>query len=196
MNWSSGIHPISFALLMSLVALIGLSTHGEAADVAIDIESTSWEPQNVTTDDEVTISVDIIFIDSEPAEDGVTLKYALCTAEQCYLDKTAVMTRVGESNTWEATIGPFSPNDPNGEPYEDIKYHFEVEGVATDGDEDPEASSDTKYIYFEEVPDDDNNGDDEPSDNGNSEEDSPLGIFWLIPLIAAALVIYLGRKRR
>lgn len=195
-RYTYGLTIAAAALTIFIVGIIMMPT-ASAADILIDTTTASWTPDEPTSDDEVTITVDMVFVDSEPAEDKVVLKYALCTDDTCTLDNTAVMERVGDSNQWKVVIGPFDETHTDGKPFVDIKFHFEAEGTATDGGSDPDkASTDTQYIYFnvteDPTPSDDDDTNGEEDDDG---KDTPLGIEWAAAGMIVLILFYVRRRR-
>jgi len=182
------------AVLAVLIMGIIMMPSASAADILIDTTTTSWTPQEPTTDEQVTISVDMVFVGTDPTPDEVVLKYALCTDDTCTLDNTVVMIK-GGGNQWKATIGPFDATHTDGKPYVDIKFHFEAEGTATDGGSDPDkVTTETQYIYFN-VTGDPNPSDDDDDDGEDDDKDSPLGIEWMAVGMVVLLLFFVRRRR-
>jgi len=182
------------AVLAVLIMGIIMMPSASAADILIDTTTTSWTPQEPTTDEQVTISVDMVFVGTDPTPDEVVLKYALCTDDTCTLDNTVVMIK-GGGNQWKATIGPFDATHTDGKPYGDIKFHFEAEGTATDGGSDPDkVTTETQYIYFN-VTGDPNPSDDDDDDGEDDDKDSPLGIEWMAVGMVVLLLFFVRRRR-
>ncbi|MGA1821112.1 MAG: hypothetical protein ACMUIG_01135 [Thermoplasmatota archaeon] len=184
------------AVLAILFTTLIMIPSASAADILIDESTTSWTPDEPTTDEQVTITVDMVFVDSEPADDKVVLKYALCTDNTCTLDSTVVMERVGTTNQWKAVIGPFDATHTDGDPYKDIKFHFEAEGTATDGGSDPDkVTTATEYIYFNVTGNQDPPDDDDTNGGDDDDKDSPLGIEWIAAVIVILVLFYVRRRR-
>jgi hypothetical protein len=184
----SSIGPIAI-MALALVFPILMAGPSDGAVIVLEGSSVEYSPSEPTHSQVLNVSATVLFIDAEPG--SVILKWSLCTEEQCGLDTPVEMTRVGETNEWKATIGPFAEKDPTGKPYIDIRIHVVATGTATDGSEDPTEASPVETIYFKEsdIPD------------GNEEDDgkdSPIGAEIAIGgiLIAAALVAFRLRKGR
>ena len=73
MDWpvKKSVASMAAVMIFSLIVMAIPGVYG--AEIAIDMDSLSHTPENVTTDDHVTISVDMIFVGAEPAEDGVEI---------------------------------------------------------------------------------------------------------------------------
>ncbi|MFW3145712.1 MAG: hypothetical protein ACMUIE_02745 [Thermoplasmatota archaeon] len=178
------------ALSLLLIALV-LPQGAKGAAVAVDEQSLAYTPETITNTDAVTVTVDIIFVDAEPQENGVVLLWSLCTDYICESANDAVMTEVS-NGTWSATIGPFPEESGTGDPYVEVKFHVEVTADPTDGTTDPvEATSgDPIVLEFTATADDDDAGDDDTTDDDSDDDDddSPLGA----EVILGALVIFLA----
>ncbi len=139
-------------LALAGALLVGILGAADAADVVIDQTSIRYSPSQPGVSDRINITVDVVFVDSEPASNGVRLKWGLCTDYSCEDYNTMAMEQIaddGTIRTFTATVGPFPAEDDGGNPYVDLRFTVEVEAGSTDSSADPEkAQSDLIEIYF------------------------------------------------
>ena len=180
------------AILLSLTAAPSV----RGAETVIDEDSFTFSPAEPTTDDTINITVDIVFVDSEPVEDGVRLKWGLCTDMKCEDYQTLVMDEIavdGVTRTFTTMIGGFPAEDDAGDQYVDLRYYIVVESTATDGSDDPgPAESKVKEIFFASGSADD----DDSGTNGDDSEDSSLSLVIIIAAAVATTGAAAFRRKR
>ena len=172
------------------LSLLFISGGANAVPMVVvdDVSPSITEPQYGDT---ITITATIVIVDAELNEGDVQLGWFPCTDIMCDPVEYLQMTRI-DNGTWTMDLGPFDEISATGDPYVKITLFVEVQGLATDGSEDPElVRSDTQNLYFsgggahdDDTPDDD----DQPDGDG---EDSPIGLGVLIAgvLLMTALII-------
>jgi hypothetical protein len=146
---------------IGIASMIPLSGHSDGAAIVLDKDALTVTPETPTHDMMLMVNATVLFVDATPEK--VTLKYSMCTETYCGIDTSIEMTRVGSTDVWTATIGPFAKEDAKGDPFIDLKIHVFAQGKATDGLDDPEVDTDTKLIYFKDEPDDGGDGKDSPT---------------------------------
>jgi hypothetical protein len=157
-------------LTLAMVLLLGNMVPGNAmgAVIVLDESQITYSPEEPTLDDEFNITVDPVFIDAEPVEDGVVLMWSLCTEDGCGIAKPFTMTDNGDG-TWSAMLGgPFQKTDAaTGKEYLDILFYVKITATPTEGGDDIVEQGDSITVYFKDAPSgiDDDDDDTDPVDD-------------------------------
>lgn len=189
---------------IAMAFLIGsmVSVNVAAQSAVIDEAGVTVSNDSPKYSDSVTITVPVIFVDAEAIQDGVVLKWKVCTHDTCEIPTTTVMADNGDG-TYSATIGgPFPSEDAFGEPYVDFGYTIEVTYTPIGGGEEQTVKTDEVEIWFDEdttTPaddDDDTDDDDTDDDDDGEEEDSPFGleVIFIGALLVIGVVAFRRRK--
>jgi hypothetical protein len=189
---------------LAVVFLLGYMIPGEALGAAVVLDETqiTYSPMEPTLDDEFNVTVDPIFIDAEPKEDGVVLMWSLCTDDGCGIAKPMTMTDNGDG-TWSANLGgPFQKTDTaTGKDYVDILFYVKITAIPTGGGDDIIEQSDSIEVYFNDthVPTDDDDDDTtlvDDDDDDDDSDDSPFGLEVLLigVVLVGAYAVYRRRN--
>jgi hypothetical protein len=187
---------IFLLLPLSASLLLGLLIPGEAngATVVVDKNDITYSPLNPAHSDQFNITVEPLFSDTEPVEDGVVLMWSLCTDEGCGIATPQVMTDNG-NGTWSHVFDSFPEKNSDGLPYKDVLFYVKITYVPTGGGEESTVQTESIEVLFTEPADDDDDDDTIPTDDDDDDDDSPFGYGIILGgvIIAAGLMIY---KRR
>jgi len=196
MNRRKTVLPLLLAI--AALSLLALYLPGEAlgATVMIDDESMTATPGEPRHSDTIDVSVDIIFVDAQPVEDGVILEYSLCTENACELPSTKVMTDNGDGS-FSATVGPFPGKNAMNEDYIDVRLLVKVTYTPVSGGEEATVQGEQLELYFNttSVDDDDIDDDTQDDDSGDDDDDSPFGLEIVFAGIVLSTAYIAYRKR-
>jgi hypothetical protein len=188
--------------LLSAALLFGLLLPGETlgATAMIDNDSMTATPEEPYHTDTIEVSVDIVFVDAEPVEEGVILEYSLCTETACELPSSLVMTDNGDGS-FSASVGPFPEKNAMNEDYIDVRLQVKATYTPVGGGDEATAIGDQLTLYFNMTAmDDDDTTDDDTSDDDASDDDdgddSPFGLEIVLAgiILTSAYIAYRKRK--